>query len=140
MSKLVKHYVEFFSPGTFVAETSEREIKSWDIAAATKMALKISERYGATPYGFRFTTRQRGDDDFDSKQTAKSPMYYLGGKVETLAQVKARATDKDSILISNMEGNGWKRIITNDNSWRWTQPLDDSDVVLDFTPPKRKRA
>lgn len=140
MTALVKHFVTFYSPGTFVAETSEREIASWDVDQAVEMARSISERYSATPYGFQFSTRERGDDDFNSKETARSGTYYLGGKVETLEQLKARATDKERILVSNMEGNGWKRIITNDNSWRWTQPLEDGDVVLDFTPAKVKRS
>ncbi len=59
-------------------------------------------------------------------------MYFLGGKVETLAEVKARATDADRILVSNMEINGYDQIITNDNSWRWTQPLGKTDVVLQW--------
>ena len=59
-------------------------------------------------------------------------MYYLGGKVETLAEVKARATKDDSILIANMECNHYDRIITNTNSWKVTQPLNPKDVVLDW--------
>ena len=64
-------------------------------------------------------------------------MYFVGGIVETLDQVKARATGKDSILIGNMEGNGWHRIITNCNSWKWVQPLNDNDIVLDWTPQSK---
>jgi hypothetical protein len=129
-----KHFVTFYSPGTFVAETTEKPIESWNIEQAKVMAREITERYNATPFGFRFTTRGRGDDDLDSKVIATSPMYYLGGKVKTLGQVKARSkgTDRDRILIANMEGNGWDRIITNDNSWRWTQPLRDDDVILEW--------
>lgn len=127
-----KHFVTFLSPGTFVAEDTTNEIGSWDVEAAKEMARGITERYGATPYGFYFTTRNRGDADFEPSTSAKSCLYYLGGKVETLAEVKARATADDRILISNMEGNGWSRIITNDNSWRWTQPLQATDVVLDW--------
>jgi hypothetical protein len=59
-------------------------------------------------------------------------MYYLGGKVETLAQVKKRATEKDSILVSNMECNKWNKIITNNNSWSITLPLEKGDVVLEW--------
>jgi hypothetical protein len=101
------------------------------------MADEIQERYAATPYGFRFTTRTRGDEDLDSKESARSPMYYLGGKVETLEEVKARNNPRDEILVQNMEGNGWSRIVVNTNSWRWTQPLEDGAVVLDYTPPER---
>jgi hypothetical protein len=127
-----RHFVTFYSPGTLVAETSSQPIDSWDVERAREMARNIKERHGATPYGFRFTTRGRGPNDLDSKQTAQGPMYWLGGTVETLAEVKARATEKDRILVANMEGNGYDRIITNDNSWRWVQPLNESDVVLQW--------
>lgn len=130
-----KHYVTFYSPGTFVAETSEYPIDSWDVDQAKKKALKVKERHGAVPYGFRFSTRSRGAEDLDSKVSATSPLYYLGGKIETLAEVKARATDADRILISNMEGNGYDRIITNNNSWKWTQPLEPTDIVLEWSNP-----
>ncbi len=126
------HFVTFYSPGTFFPEESTRPIAAWDVAAAKEMAHTVKERYNATPYGFKFTTRSRTAKDLDSKVTATSPMYYLGGTIETLAQVKARATEKDRILIANMEGNGWNRIITNTNSWRATQPLTATDIVLDW--------
>lgn len=138
-----KHFVTFFSPGTFVAETTTKPIDAWDVGAAQEMAHTISERYGATPYGFRFSTRSRSDADLDSKVSAESGLYFLGGKIETLEQVKARKGrgDRDNILIANMEGNGYARIITNDNSWRWTMPFNDGDTLLDWKPrPKKKSA
>lgn len=128
-----KHFVTFYSPGTFVAETNELPIDAWDTEKAVELARGIKQRYGARPYGFRFSTRSRGPDDLDSKVTAKSPYYFLGGRVETLAEVEARNDPKESILRSNMRGNGYDRIVVNDNSWRWTQPLDAGDVVLDVT-------
>lgn len=131
-----KHFVEFYSPGTFFAETSEKPIEAWDVSAAEGMARGIKERHGAIPYAFRFLTKTRTDEDLDSKETARSPYYFLGGTVETLEQVKARATEKDRILVSNMEYNGYARIVTNNNSWRWTQPLRDEDIVLDWDSVK----
>ena len=133
-TKMKKHFVVFMSPGTLFHETTSKEIDSWDVEKAKQMATGISERYGATPFGFYFTTRSRGAKDLDAKVTATSPTYFLGGKVETLEEVKARATKEDSILIGNMECNGWNRIITNTNSWKVTQPLKDEDVVLDWQP------
>jgi len=133
-----KHFVTFYSPGTFVAEATTRPIESWDIEAAKEMAHDITERYSATPYGFRFTTRARGVDDLDSHVAETSPMYYLGGRIETVEQVRARAKDDERILLSNMECNGWDRIVVNDNSWRWTQPLEAGDVVLDWQPRVKK--
>lgn len=139
MSEIVsKHFVTFYSPGTFVHETSTREIGSWDVAAACEMACIVVERHNATPFGFQFSTRSRGPNDLDSKQTAQSPMYYLGGTVLTLADVKARHDPKDHILIANMEGNGIARVVQNDNSWRTVQSLNEGDVVLDWTPPAKE--
>jgi hypothetical protein len=125
-----KHFVTFYSPGTFFSETSEKPIDNWDVEAAVLMASDIKERHGAKPYGFRFTTRSRGETDLDSKVSATSGMYYLGGRVETLAEVEARNDPKESILRSNMRANGIERIIVNDNSWRFTGALEDGDVVL----------
>lgn len=133
------HFVTFFSPGSFCAEHTTQLIGSWNVEEAKRLARKVKERHAAIPYGFQFTTRSRSADDLDSKVTATSPFYYLGGKVETLAQVKKRATEKERILVSNMECNGWNKIITNDNSWRWTQPLKDTDIVLKWRKPAVRR-
>ena len=127
-----KHYVTFLSPGTFVAESTTQEICAWNIDLAVEISRTIKERYGACPYGFYFTTRTRGKNDFDSKQTAKSNMYYLGGKVETLEELKAKHDPNNTTLISNMECNKWDKVITNCNSWKWTQPLKENDVVLEY--------
>lgn len=135
-----QHFVTFLSPGTFVHEDTTKPIDSWVAAKAMEMAHDIQERYAATPFAFYFTTRSREENELDSKQTAKSHRYFLGGKVETLTEVKARATDSDRILISNMECNRWDRIITNTNSWKVTQPLEPEDVVLDWTPREAVKA
>ena len=31
---------------------------------------------------------------------------------------------------THMENNGYDRIVVNTNSWKWTQPLEQDDVVL----------
>jgi hypothetical protein len=129
---MLKHYVTFFSPGTFVAEQSVKEIEAWDVNDAVTMSKKINERYGAKPYAFQFSTRERGDKDFDSKESKRSGLYYLGGKIETLDQIKKRNNPAERILVSNMECNGWSRVVTNTNSYKWTQPLYENDTVLDL--------
>lgn len=134
-----QHFVTFYSPGTFVAEQSTKPIDSWDVEAAMKMAHGIEERYGAVPYGFRFSTRTRGDGDLDSAESAKSPFYHLGGKVETLAEVEARNDPKEKILRLNMHSNGYDKIVVNDNSWRSVHPLGKTDVVLDWKPKKSRK-
>lgn len=131
MDNLQKQFVIFYSPGTFTAETTQMPVESWDVDNAVNLAKGVKERHGAIPYGFRFVTRSRGPDDLDSKETARSPLYYLGGRIETLADVEARNDPKENILRDNMRINKCDKIVINDNSWRWTQPLNPTDVVLD---------
>lgn len=125
-----KRFVTFYSPGTFVSEETTKHIDKWDIDKAVEMSQEITERHAAKPYGFRFTTRERADDELDSKVREKSNMYYLGGDVFTLEEIKAKNDPSDRILISNMECNHWDKIVVNTNSWRFTAPLMDGDVVL----------
>lgn len=132
------HFVTFYSPGTFVSEQTEKPINSWDVEKATAMAHEINERYGATPYGFRFTTRTRGEADLYSRESAHSPFYHLGGKIMTLEDVRREMPDS-GILISNMECNGIEKVVVNDNSWRSVHPLEKGDVVLDFVPKKKEK-
>lgn len=47
-----KHFVIFYSPGTFFNEESTLPIDSWDIDKAIEMSKSIKERYNATPFGF----------------------------------------------------------------------------------------
>lgn len=130
-----KHFVIFCSPGTLFSETTEKPIDSWDIKKATKMADKITERYGATPYGFYFTTRSRKDDELDSKVVKRSGMYFLGGIKLSLRDVINREDPTDKILISNMKNNNIEYVIENCNSWKVTQPFDPKkDKLLDYTP------
>lgn len=125
-----QHYVTFYSPGTLVHETSTKEIDSWDVQKAREMAKGVMERHGATPFAFRFITKGRKTDDLDSKEIASSGRYYLGGKIETVKDIEARNDPEERILLSNMRGNGWDRVVTTTNGYRVTQPLNEDDVVL----------
>lgn len=127
-----KHYVKFYSPGTMVAESTTKEISSWDTDKAVEMSKEIKERHAALPYGFQFITRERGEKDFDSKETKRSNMYYLGGTIYTVKDLENKHDPKYSTLISNMRCNNWDRVVENNNSWRWTQPLEKDDIVLDI--------
>ena len=128
-----KHFVIFYSPGTFVSEESSKPIQSWDTKEAIKLAKDIKERHGAAPFGFQFTTRERKEDELDSKEIKRSNMYFLGGKIFTLEDIKQRNDPKDNILISNMECNGWDRVIENNNSWKITQPFEKDSVLLNYS-------
>ena len=128
---MINHFVTFLSPGTLFSEERITRIKSWNVDKAIEQARTIVERHESTPYAFFFTTRSRGMDDLDSKEIERSGLYFLGGSVFTLAQIKARKGD-DRILIRNMKRNGWSSVVENCNSWKVTQALRDGDKVLDF--------
>jgi len=123
------HFVTFNSPGTLFSEQTEMLIDSWDVNAAVEMSKGITERYNAKPYAFFFTTRSRGERDLDSKEIKRSGQYFLGGRTLTLKEVKAEMPD-ERILIGNMEGNKWKKVVISENGWRSCHPLMDGDVVL----------
>lgn len=125
-----KHFVVFLSPGTFMAENTELPIESWDVERAQAMSAEIVERHGARPYGFYFVTRGRGAMDLDSRELKRSGTYFLGGTIRTVDEVRAARNPDERILLSNMECNGYDRVVENRNSWRWTQPLREIDVVL----------
>lgn len=125
-----KHFVTFLSPGTFVAEETIKPVNSWDVEAAQAMADTITERYGAQPYAFYFTTRSRVPEDLDSKVSATSPVYYVHCKVETLEEIEARHDPAERILRGNMRVNNWNRVMVTTRGYKWTQPLRDGDVVL----------
>ena len=123
-----KHFVTFYRPGTFVAETVVREVDGWNLDEARNAYDNLDDFMRTNCYGFQFFTKGRADDELDSKVTDRSAMYYLGGKVETYEDVQSR-TNGYSTLLSNMKSNGYDRVITNVPSG-WTQPLRDDDVVL----------
>jgi len=126
------HFVTFYSPGTFVSEEITKKIKSWNVKLAKQIAKKISVGYNSTPYGFSFHTRERKVNDLDSHITKRSTMYYLGGEVKTLKQIKERKNKNDKTLIANMECNKWNKVIINTNSWKIILPLKSKDVVLSW--------
>lgn len=125
-----KHFVTFYSTETFRSEQSTFEIESWDVEKAIEKSKTLKEKYGAVPYGFMFFTRERTEDMLDSKVTKSSNMYYLGGEVLTLEEVKAKNDPDDEILIKNMEFNDIKKVIINTNSFRFRGEFKEGDVLL----------
>lgn len=125
-----KDFVTFYSPGTFVAEMTTRQVASWDVPKALKLMTTIEERHGAVPYGFRFTTKKRGLRDFEPKEVARSGMYYVNCRVETLDELTKRCDPTESTLLENMKRNGWDRIVTAKTGWAWSQPFREGDTAL----------
>lgn len=125
-----KHFVRFYSPGVFFSEMTEQPIKSWNVAEAVKRVAAVKKQW-TTPYGFCFVTRERGAKDLDSKITKTSGMYFLGGTIMTLDNVKARNNPEDHILISNMECNHFDMVIVT-SSGKVTLPFSEEDVIIPY--------
>lgn len=125
-----KDFVTFYSPGTFVAEMTTKQVASWSIPKALKLMKDVKERHGAVPYGFRFTTKKRGLRDFEPKEVAKSGMYYVNCRVQTLDEIEKRGKKEELTLLQNMRSNGWDKIVTTKSGWAWSHPLQDGDIVL----------
>lgn len=117
-------YVEYQYPGIITQETSWAKIEQRD-------AKKISDTIPEGAIGFRFFDRtevQEGKETLVGKPKNHSGWYYVGGREMTLADVKKEMPDK-TILIRNMESNGYSRIVfTRHNQ---ALPLEKNDVVLE---------
>ena len=126
-----RHFVTFYSPGTFTGKTTTESIPSWDVDLAMEMAGDITDRCNCRPYGFRFSTRQRDDDDLDSREVEKSNLYYLpGAKVRTISDIRDDNNPCNRTLLSNMETNGWAKIVVSSPPWKWTRPFMSGDIIL----------
>ena len=123
-------FVTFFSPGTFVAESTTKEVPSWNVPKVLEMLPDIEERYGARPYGFQFSTKKRGWRDFEPREIKRSGMYYVNCRVQTLEEIESRSDPKESTLLANMKCNGWNKVVSAKEGWSWTQPLREGDEVL----------
>ena len=122
-----KHYVTFYSPGSFVSESTVKEIHAWSVDLAVHIAKDIKERHGATPYGFRFKTME--SDGWSPKTVKESGMYYLGGRLMRLIDIPD--TKENSILRDNMIFNNYEWVIENTNSWKVTLPFyKDKDTLI----------
>lgn len=134
-----KHYAVFFSPGTFVSETNEKPVKSWDTEAVTPLWQGIEQRHGAKPYGFRFETRleaeaipdgRGGTLRVEPKTTASSGMHYIGGDLQTYADIVKANLPGEEILRSNMRCNEIPVILVNTNSYKFTAAFGEEDCVV----------
>lgn len=134
-----RHYVIFESPGTMFHESTTKSIAEKDPALAVEMSKQIEERHGARPFAFWFETRLVHDPIFDGeggelqvkpRTVEESGRYFLGGVVETLAEIEIRGDFKEQTLLSNMKGNGWPAVVVNTNSYKVTQSFGRDDVVV----------
>lgn len=135
-----KHYVTFYSPGTFFPETTTKPIEDWDTKIAVEMSKHITERYNARPHSFKFTTQLEAEPISDGeggmlkvepKEVEKSGLFFIGGTLRNFDEVKKKNDPKESILRSNMECNRMWVIIENCNSWRFTGEFSEDACIVD---------
>lgn len=132
MTTSQKHFVSFLSPGTFVSEESTVEVTSWNVDSAITKAREVIARHGAKPYGFRFKTVELVDNGWKQRTVKESGIYYLGGRIRTVQEVKAAAKKDEEILLWNMENNGYDMVIENTNSYKVTMPFRKDDTLLNI--------
>lgn len=123
-----KHFVMFYSPGTFFAETTQFEIDSWDVDTALELYKSVPN--GLKPYAFRFITRERADDELDSHISDSSNTYFINGKLLTIDDVKELDGDHD-ILIENMNNNGYEYVVQLGDKYKFYQPFKAGDTLVE---------
>lgn len=117
---MLKHFVEWFYPGSFVSETSAEEVPDRS---------PPKYKHGAA-YGYRHfsqTIIEQDGEKLVGPRKDVSPMTYYG-EILTLDQVKALPGDDYRILISNMECNGWDRVVRTVRGNFYN--LKDGDTVV----------
>lgn len=119
---MLKHYVEFLTPGLIVSNSSVEEIAERD-------PNKVELSDGC--FGFRFFDRTEVVVDGETLTGSRknvSGWYYKGEKM-TLDQVKAvNNIGEYNILISNMECNHWDAVVKTD--FGQFMELHKNDVVI----------
>ena len=115
----LKQYVTFYYPGILM---NEKEVK---LISSRRDKIEIPK--GSFGYRFfdRIETRVDGET-LKGKPKNHSGIYYLGRKM-SLAEVK-KELPKEKILISNMEGNGYKYVVKTIRGN--FQPFEKRDKII----------
>lgn len=119
-----KHYIKLFYPGAFFSDTAIQEIESREKFEIPKNV-----------YAYQFFDKEEFEvngEAFTSKEKNFSPTYYFGVELELSAVINKYG--KQSIVVQNMECNGWDKVI--ETEFGQCFPLNEKDIVL----PKRIEA
>lgn len=117
---MLKHYVEFVSPGLLISNMHSELVISRDSALITLPRNK---------YGFRFYDKEEVIQNGEA--LVGKPKNYSGwfyeGEAFTLEQVE-REFPSSNILINNMRSNNYSKVVKT----RFGQffPLEKDDIVL----------
>lgn len=113
-----RYYAEFQYPGTFLSESSTRAVDD-------PQSIEWPERaYSCRT--FARTVMVIDGEELRGKARDYSPTTYRG-EVFDLERVKREHPDK-RILIQNMQGNGYDRVVRT--AFGQLFPINDTDIVI----------
>jgi hypothetical protein len=124
----LKLYARYLTPGIIMSEESVKEVEG--VSDAIAMA-------PGNAFCFQTFRLPEVDFEYDAKRFVVKPIpqeesdrYYLGGEVFTIEQVRAQIDrlDQTGALLSNMESNGWSKVIKCRTGN--FQPLEEGDQVV----------
>ena len=126
MKYVCKTYIEFLYPGSPYCNTSTHGVKTRDVPN-----VNVPEN----AFGFKFfdtlsTVIDVGNRNmqFTSERISVSPMYYYGGKVYTVEELK-REIPNEHTIIRNIEGEGCKKAIKC-RAGAWL-PFKETDILIE---------
>ena len=111
-------FVEFLFPGSVIPEKEVRQVENRDIPEVPE---------GAFVYSFFDLNRTVvGKEEFWGSRNNHSGKVYPNAQILTVQDVKDQIPNSD-ILVANMEGNGWDRVVrTRRGNF---QPFNEGDSV-----------
>lgn len=125
MLRVVKRFVTFMCPGSFVGEQYSRDVgpdfnqfdMDWPDDA---YAFTLNERVDVVD----------GSETFNGKSAQIGPIYYHpDSKVETLDEIRVNPKAQRGCLIENMVCNKWDLIVWS--RWgNWPQPFDAEKMCV----------
>ena len=121
---MLKHYVQYFSPGSFVSETSDKEIPSRSLDHVLPM------KKNSYSYGFLFFDREEtkiNGEVLKGKKKNYSSTHYIGGRKMNATEVKAEVKN-NATLLSNMKINEWKYVVKT--KFGQFMPFEKGDIMI----------
>ncbi|PZM08070.1 hypothetical protein CPY51_30470 [Rhizobium tubonense] len=130
-----KEYAVFLFNGSFTNTERPVQVPCRDVDRATEIAQQLTLQYGAPPFAFHFESRVDSLDSIGNR----SGLYYLGGTIQTLAEIRAECNPSNQRMIWNLEARGIDKIVTNNCPCLACFPLRDEDQVLTWEPAVESR-
>lgn len=125
---MIKHYVELSFPGVLCSETCVKEVKE-----RSQDLLNFSEGFFAYRF-FDITYSIVNGIELASPWHTISPTTFIGEEY-TLDRIKGELAGATT-LISNMEDNGWGRVVKTKHGAFY--PVPEGDRITSSTPDKEE--